>query len=249
MTVSTLRAWLFFLIELVTVIPVALGCLVLAPLPLHLRYSWTILWPRVVIWAGRVVCGMRYEVIGMENLPNGPCVLLPKHQSTWETMFFPTIMPRELCFVYKRELHWVPFFGWGIKLLRMVSIDRKKGTDAFESVVRQGTQRLQEGRWIIMFPEGTRTPVGKRGRYKSGGSRLALRLGVPVVPIAHNAGELWPRTKLPQRPGLITVSIGPPIASAGRTAEQIMSEVESWIESEMRRISPHAYADESPTPV
>ena len=244
-----LRAWLFVAIELVTVIPIALGCLVLAPFPLHLRYRWTILWPRMVIWAGRVVCGMRYRVIGMENLPDGPCVLLPKHQSTWETMFFPTMMPRELCFVYKRELHWVPFFGWGIKLLRMVHIDRSRGTDAFEYVVKQGTQRMQEGRWIIMFPEGTRTPVGAKGRYKSGGSRLALRMGVPVVPIAHNAGELWPRKKLPQRPGLITVSIGPKIESAGRTADEVTSEVESWIESEMRRISPHAYAEPSPPPV
>jgi 1-acyl-sn-glycerol-3-phosphate acyltransferase len=244
--VQRLRGWIFFVIELVTVVPIAIGCLLLAPMPLRVRYHFTILWPRIVIWAGRVVCGMRYEVIGMENLPDGPCVLLPKHQSTWETMFFPTMMPRELCYVYKRELHWVPFFGWGIALLRMVHIDRSRGTDAFENVVKQGTQRMQEGRWIIMFPEGTRTPVGAKGRYKSGGSRLALRMGVPVVPIAHNAGELWPRKKLPQRPGLITVSIGPKIESAGRTAEQVTSEVESWIENEMRRISPHAYADASP---
>ncbi len=244
-----LRVAIFVLIGIATVIPIAFGCILLAPFPLHLRYQFTICYPRIVIWAARVVCGIDYRVEGMENLPDGPCVLLPKHQSTWETFFLPSTMPRELCFVYKRELHWVPFFGWGIALLRMVHIDRKRGTDAFESVVRQGTQRMQEGRWIIMFPEGTRTPVGSKGRYKTGGPRLAIRMGVPVVPIAHNAGEFWPRKKMPQKPGVVTVSIGAPISSQGRTPEQLTSAVESWIESEMRRISPHAYADVSPPPV
>jgi 1-acyl-sn-glycerol-3-phosphate acyltransferase len=244
-----LRQYLFVVIGVVTVIPIAFGCILLAFMPFPVRYRFTILYPRIVIWAARVVCGLDYRVEGMDNLPDGPCVLLPKHQSTWETFYFPVHMPRELCYVYKRELHWVPFFGWGIALLRMVHIDRARGTDAFESVVRQGTQRMKEGRWIIMFPEGTRTPVGKAGRYKTGGPRLAIRMGVPVVPIAHNAGEFWPKKHLPRGPGVITVSIGKPIESTGRTPEQLTSAVESWIESEMRRISPHAYADVSPPPV
>jgi 1-acyl-sn-glycerol-3-phosphate acyltransferase len=210
--------------------------------PLHVRYRLTIMWPRMVIWSGRVLCGMRYQVKGMENLPDGPCILLSKHQSAWETLFYPCIMPRELCYVYKRELHYVPFFGWGIALLRMVHIDRSRGMDAFESVVRQGSQRLAEGRWIIMFPEGTRIPVGKAGRYKTGGPRLAIRLRVPVVPIAHNAGEVWPRNSFIKKPGLITVSVGPLIASEGLTPEELSDKVATWIENEMRRISPHAYA-------
>jgi len=237
-----LRSLVFAVFQAATVVPVALGCLVWAIFPLHMRYRMTMIWPRLVIWGGRVICGMRYSVLGMENLPDGPCVLLSKHQSAWETLFYPVLMPRELCYVYKRELHYVPFFGWGIALLRMIHIDRSRGMDAFESVVRQGGLRLAEGRWIIMFPEGTRTPVGRPGRYKTGGPRLALRLGVPVVPIAHNAGEVWPRNSFIKKPGLITVSIGPMIASTGLTPEQLSSKVESWIETEMRRISPHAYA-------
>jgi 1-acyl-sn-glycerol-3-phosphate acyltransferase len=167
--------------------------------------------------------------------------LLSKHQSTWETFFYPTFMPRELCYVFKRELLYVPFFGWGIGLLDMIHIDRSKGTDAFEAVVRQGSQKLAQGRWIIMFPEGTRIPVGQTGRYKSGGARLAVRTGAPVIPIAVNAGEVWPKRPWIKRPGLVTVSIGPPIKTEGKTPDAVNQEVEAWIETEMRAISPHAY--------
>ena len=240
-----LRSLAFLIFQIVTVIPFAIASIVCLPLPLHARYRIVTGWPRVSIWGGRVLCGMRWEVLGMERLPDGPCILLPKHQSAWETLFFASEMPREVCFVYKRELHWVPFFGWGLASLRMVHIDRRKGHNAFESVVAQGTQRVAEGRWIIMFPEGTRIAVGKRGHYKNGGTRLATRLGVPVVPIAHNAGERWPRNSFIKKPGLITVSIGAPIASTGRSAESLMNEVETWIESEMHRISPRVYAQQT----
>jgi 1-acyl-sn-glycerol-3-phosphate acyltransferase len=238
-----IRATIYLLLLSITVIPIAIGCLLAAPLPLHWRYQFTIWYPRLAIFFGRVVCGMRYRIEGMEHLPDGPCILLSKHQSAWETLLYPSVMPRELCFVYKRELHWIPFFGWGIALLHMVSIDRSKGKDAFENVVRQGTQKMAEGRWIIMFPEGTRIPVGKKGIYKTGGTRLAVRLGVPVVPIAHNAGERWPRNSFIKTPGLITVSIGHPIASTGLSPDELMAKVESWIEGEMRRISPQVYAE------
>jgi 1-acyl-sn-glycerol-3-phosphate acyltransferase len=241
-----LRSLAYGVVQVVTVIPYALTCLVLMLfLPLHLRYRFTVLWPRFIIWAGAIVCDMRYRVEGYENLPDGPCILLPKHQSAWETLYFPGYMPREVCFVYKRELHYLPFFGWALAALRMVHIDRSRGQDAFEHVVEQGTQRMAEGRWIIMFPEGTRTAVGKKGRYKTGGTRLACRLKVPVVPIAVNAGDCWPRNSFIKKPGLITVSIGKPIPSDTTTPEQLLLKVESWIESEMRRISPHAYADEA----
>ena len=238
-----LRSLVFLVFQIVTVIPFAIASIVFLPLPLHVRYRITIGWPKLSIWAARAICGIRWQVRGMELLPDGPCILLSKHQSAWETMFFLSVIPRELCYVYKRELHWVPFFGWGLALLRMVHIDRSKGRNAFESVVAQGTQRMAEGRWIIMFPEGTRIAVGKRGRYKNGGSLLAVRLAVPVVPIAHNAGERWPRNSFIKKPGLITVSIGAPIASSGKTGESLMNEVETWIENEMHRISPHVYAE------
>lgn len=170
-----LRSVLFLLFQAVTVVPYGILCLLMAPLPLHVRYRVTTGWPRIVLWAARVICGIRWQVKGWENLPNGPAVLLSKHQSTWETFFYISYMPKELCFVFKRELLWVPFFGWGIGLLKMIHIDRSQGRDAFESVVQQGQRKLDEGRWIIMFPEGTRIPRGRRGKYKSGGSRLAIR--------------------------------------------------------------------------
>ena len=242
---STLRSLLFFFFQLATVIPVSLLSIVMLPFPLHARYKPIRFWLTLNIWGARVFCGVRWTMRGREHLPDGPCILLSKHQSTWETFFYPTVMPRELCYVYKRELHYVPFFGWGIASLRMIHIDRGKGKDAFESVVAQGSQRVAEGRWIIMFPEGTRIPVGMRGRYKSGGTRLAVRLGVPVVPIAHNAGYCWPRKKFVKIPGTIQVSIGPSIPSTGKTPDQLMGEVEAWIENEMLRLPP-AIAEKGP---
>lgn len=238
---QALRSALFMLFQAVTVVPYGLLCLLMAPLPLHVRYRVTIGWPRMVLWAARTLCGIRWEIRGWENLPNGPAVLLSKHQSTWETFFYVAYMPRELCFVFKRELLWIPFFGWGIGLLKMIHIDRSQGRDAFESVVAQGQRKLDEGRWIIMFPEGTRTPPGSQGKYKSGGSRLAIRTGAPVVPIAVNAGQYWPKKSWLRSPGMVTVSIGTPIPVKDRTPDQVNTEVEQWIESEMRRIDPDAY--------
>lgn len=238
---AALRALLFAAFQVITVIPVAFGCLLCAPLPRPLRYRFTITWPAMVVWAARHLLGIRHQVIGAENLPDEPVILLSKHQSTWETLFYPTYMPHELCFVFKRELLFVPFFGWGIWLLDMIHINRRKGTDAFEQVVKQGAEKLAQGRWIIMFPEGTRTPVGSQGRYKSGGTRLAARTGATVVPIAVNSGNCWPRKALIKTAGLVTVSIGPPIRCAGRDPEELNTEVERWIETEMRRISPDRY--------
>lgn len=242
---QALRSGLFVLFQVVTVAPYALLCLAWSPLPLHWRYRLTVGWPRLVIWGARRIVGIRHRVIGAEHLPDAPAILLSKHQSTWETLFFPTFMPRELCYVFKRELLFLPFFGWGIALLGMIHIDRRRGTDAFEQVVRQGERKLAEGRWIIIFPEGTRTRAGSQGKYKTGGARLAVRTCAVVVPIAVNSGECWPRRRFVLRPGLITVSIGPPIDSAGKTAEQLNQEVEGWIESEMRRLSPHLYRSDA----
>ena len=238
-----LRSLLFLLLQLVTVIPWAFVCLACAPLPLHVRYRVTVQWPRAMTWAARWICGLRWEVVGEENLPDGPAVLLPKHQSTWETFFLIWWTPRDLCFVFKRELLYVPFFGWGMGLLKMIHIDRARKRNAFDSVVTQGAAQLASGRWVIIFPEGTRIPAGTQGKYKSGGARLAIRTGVPVIPIAVNAGRLWPKKKLIKTPGLITVSIGKPIESSGKTPEYLTREVETWIEAEMRRISPADYGN------
>ena len=153
-----LRSLLYAVFLLVTVIPYAFACIVWAPLPLHWRYKLTVGWPRMAVWAAKHILGIKWQVKGWENLPDAPVVLLSKHQSAWETMFFPGYMPREVCFVYKRELHRIPLFGWGLALLRMIPIDRSKGRDAFNQVAAVGQLRLNEGRWPILFPEGTRVP-------------------------------------------------------------------------------------------
>lgn len=240
-----LRSALFLLFQVVTVVPYAMACLLWAPLPRCRRYRLTLGWPRMVIWAACRLVGIRYRVIGAHHLPLGPVILMSKHQSTWETLFYPVWMPRELCYVFKRELLFLPFFGWGIGLLDMIHIDRSRGRDALEQVIEQGTRKLAEGRWIMLFPEGTRTRAGSQGRYKLGGARLAVGTATAVVPIAVNSGECWPRRALVLHPGLITVSIGPVIPSACKSAEQLNLEIEGWIESEMRRLSPHLYHDDA----
>jgi 1-acyl-sn-glycerol-3-phosphate acyltransferase len=236
-----LRSALYMLTLTVTVAPYAIGTLLWSWLPQPSRYKMATLWTRLAIWSARVICGIRYRIEGWENLPEGPAILLPKHQSAWETLWLPSVMPRRLSFVYKRELHWVPFFGWGLATLGMINIDRSKGQDAFEQVVQQGGEHLRDGWWIVIFPEGTRTPPGSTRRYKSGGARLAVRTNTPVVPIAHNSGECWPRKAFIKKPGTITISIGKPIAPDGKTAEELAALVESWIETEMRRPAPHRY--------
>ncbi len=238
---AALRSTLYFIFLAVTVIPYAFACILWSPLPLKWRYRLTAGWPRLAVWGAKVIVGIRWEIKGAENFPDGPAILLSKHQSAWETLFFPGYMPREVCFVYKKELHKVPFFGWGLALLRMIPIDRAKGRDAFEQVVRVGQQRIDEGRWPILFPEGTRIAPGKAGRYKMGGALLATRTGTGVIPIAHNAGECWPRNAFIKKPGLITVSVGPMIDSRGLDAEALNRKVQEWIEGEMHRLNPERY--------
>ena len=198
-------------------------------------------WPRLAIWGARVICGVKWRVKGWENLPDGPAIVLSKHQSAWETLFLPSHLPREVCFVYKRELHRVPFFGWGLGMLAMIPIDRSNGRDAFEQVVKIGQQRLNEGRWPILFPEGTRIAPGKMGRFKMGGVLLATRTQAPVIPIAVNAGECWGRNAFIKRPGMVTVSIGKPIPSTGLTPEELNAKVFEWIELEMQQLNPERF--------
>jgi 1-acyl-sn-glycerol-3-phosphate acyltransferase len=236
-----LRASVYYLFLTITVIPYAFVCLLWAPLPLHWRYRLTMGWPRLAIWGARVFCGVRWKIEGTEHLINGPAVVLAKHQSAWETLFLPSHLPREVCFVYKRELHRIPFFGWGLALLRMIPIDRARGKEAFEQVVQIGQQRLDEGRWPILFPEGTRIAPGKMGRFKMGGALLAIRTNSPIIPIAHNAGEVWPRHAFTKKPGLITVRIGPPISPEGLTPEALNDKVSAWIEAQMKSLNPERY--------
>lgn len=236
-----LRSLLFTVLVALLTVVWAFVCMLVAPLPYNQRYWMTARWNVLVIWMAKVICGLRYQVIGEENLPDEPVILLSKHQSAWETIFYLMHMPRPLVFVFKKELHYIPFFGWGLALLRMIPIDRSKGKDAFAQVVEQGRKRLANGQWIIMFPEGTRIPIGQKGVYKGGGARLAIETNTTVVPLAMNSGDCWPKNSFVKRPGLITVSVGKPISPEGKTAVQLIQEVEAWIEAEMRRISPQDY--------
>ncbi|MFA5522535.1 MAG: lysophospholipid acyltransferase family protein [Castellaniella sp.] len=233
-----LRATLYQTFLVVTVIPYALLCLLWAPLPQRWRYRLTVVWPRMALWAARFILGIRWQVRGWENLPDGHAIILSKHQSAWETLFFPACMPREVCFVYKKELHRLPFFGWSLALLRMIPIDRSRGRDSMAQVVEIGSRRIAEGRWPLLFPEGTRVPAGTVGRYRSGGARLAVKTGTPVIPVAHNAGLFWPRRAFIKRPGVVTVSIGPPIHPDGMSAEALNRKVKDWIETEMQQLLP-----------
>ncbi len=248
---NLLRSVLHMLWMVVTLMPWASAVVVLslvirgAPL-----YWFATLWLRMAIWGARWILGIRVNVSGMENLPDGntsAALLLAKHQSTFETFLLPTLMPHPLAYVFKRELLYVPFFGWAIGRLDMVHIDRSQRAAAFNRVVEQGRRLLSQGVWVTMFPEGTRTERGVSGRYKSGGPRLAVATGAPVIPIAITSGKVWPRKAFIKRPGTVEVSIGRPIPSAGRDPEDLLREVEGWIEAEMRRLDPEAYGA-SPAP-
>jgi len=240
--VLVLRAVIYQLILIITVIPYSFACLIWAPLPLNWRYRLTSGWPRLAVWSARWVLGVRWQYKGLENLPDTPSVILSKHQSAWETMFYLAYLPPQVCFVYKKELHRIPFFGWGLALLRMIPIDRKQGRNAMAQVTRIGGQRLQEGRWPLLFPEGTRIAPGKMGRYKAGGAILAHAHQADIVPIAVNSAECWPRNAFIKTPGTITVSIGPVISTQDITADEANAQARDWIEAEMRRLNPERYS-------
>ncbi len=239
------RSVLHMLWMLVTVIPWGIIMLV-ASLWIRGNPLWwmAVRWLRWAVGGARVLLGIRVRVSGAENLPDGatsPAILLVKHQSTLETFLLPTLMPHPLAYVFKKELLQVPFFGWAMGRLDMIHIDRNQRTQAFSRVVAQGKSLLARGNWIIMFPEGTRTARGQKGVYKSGGTRLAIETGAPVIPIAVSSAKCWPRKAFIKLPGTVDVSIGAPIPSQGRKADELMREVEAWIEAEMRRIDPEAY--------
>ncbi len=244
---AMLRSTLHMAVMFVTVIPYTLAILVarLFGAKGDARYAIAQKWLTLSIDAARVIMGIRYQVQGQDNLPVGktsPAILLVKHQSTYETFLMPAIMPHPLAYVFKKELLYVPFFGWSIGSLDMIHIDRSQRAKAFAKVVEQGKALLDRGVWVIMFPEGTRIPRGERGSYKSGGTRLAIATGAPVIPVAVTSAKCWPRKAFIKSPGVVDVSIGKPIPSDGRDADELMREVEAWIEAEMHRLDPEAYA-------
>ena len=188
-----------------------------------------------MLWLLKVICGIRMEVRGIENIPATPCVVLSKHQSAWETMALQLVLPPHV-WVAKRELLWIPFFGWLLALSSPIALDRSKGKEAMRQLLEKGQAKLAAGFCVVLFPEGTRIAYGQKGRYKLGGAMLAGHAGVPVLPVAHNAGKFWGRNAFVKRPGVVQMVIGQPIAASGRTAEEINRQVEQWIEGEMAQL-------------
>jgi len=233
--IAFLRSSLFALFQLVTTTVFAIVGLLLFPLPLAARYRFITTWSRLTLAAAEEICGIRYRVLGAENLPPPPYIVLAKHQSAWETLAFQAIFPPQV-WVVKRELLWIPFFGWGLALLSPIAIDRATAPRALKQLLEQGRERLARRYCIVIFPEGTRVAPGSRGKYHVGGAWLAVKTATPVLPVAHNAGELWRRRAFIKRPGVVTVSIGAPIDTRSLTPDELIRKVEDWIEREMQRI-------------
>lgn len=236
-----LRSSLFALLQLLVTPVFAVIALLTFPLPPLTRYRVITCWSRLMVAAATAICGIRYRVLGAENIPKEPCIILSKHQSAWETLAFQVLLPPHV-WVLKRELLWIPFFGWGLAMLSPIAIDRSAGARALRQALEQGRTRLAQGFSVVIFPEGTRTTPGARGTYHPGGAWLAVKTGVAALPIAHNAGVCWPRNAFLKYPGLVTISIGPPLASRDARPEALNARVEEWIETEMQRIENHGSA-------
>lgn len=200
------------------------------------RYRIISQWAKFNIFLVRVLCGINFRVVGAENITDTPSIILSKHQSAWETMVFQVIFPPQV-WVLKRELLHIPFFGWGLAMTSPIAIDRASGKEALKQIVSQGKDRLAQGFWVVVFPEGTRVKPGTKGKYGIGGAWLATHTGAPALPVAHNAGEFWGKNAFLKCPGTITVSIGKPIETSGMKASELNQQVETWIESEMENIA------------
>jgi 1-acyl-sn-glycerol-3-phosphate acyltransferase len=242
-----IRSLIFLVIVVLITPPFMLLLLLLSWLPKRALRRTSMIWVAIAVALVKYVLRIDYRVIGAENIPAVPCVILCKHQSAWETVFLQKIFSWT-AFVYKRELHMIPFLGWSLAMMPFVAIDRGAGKDALVQVAKRGTQRLREGYSIVIFPEGTRVAPGDQKRFKIGGAYLAKRAGVPAVPVALNSGELWRRQAFIKRSGMVTVSIGPAIDPADLSAEDINDRAKAWIETEMQSISPHFYGKQSETP-
>ena len=234
---NLVRSVLFALLQTVLTIFFSVVALFTFPFSAHARYRTITRYNHALIWLARAVLGIRYVVEGVEHLPATPAIILAKHQSAWETVAFLCLFP-PVSPVIKQELLKVPFFGWGFRLLNPIAIDRSAGREALKQIVAQGREKLAAGFWVLVFPEGTRVAPGEKGKYGIGGGWLAAETGTPVVPVAHNAGEVWPKNAFIKRPGTVTVRIGPVIDSTGKSAADITRAVEAWVETEMARLPP-----------
>lgn len=231
-----LRSTLFALSQLITTPLFSIISLLTFPFKPVTRYRIISQWAKLNLVLARVLCGIQFRVEGAENITDTPSIILAKHQSAWETMAFQKIFPPQV-WVLKRELLRIPFFGWGLAMTSPIAIDRAAGKEALKQIVAQGKDRLAQGFWVVVFPEGTRVKPGTKGKYGIGGAWLATHTGAPVLPVAHNAGEFWGKSAFLKYPGTITVSIGKPIDPSGMKPGDLNQRVEAWIESEMESIA------------
>ena len=206
-------------------------CLLTILVRYETRYKLIVSWCAANLWWLRVTCNLRHVVSGKENIPAHPCIVMANHQSTWETMALCSLLP-PLAWVVKRELFMIPIFGWGLALTHPIAINRGTGHKAVEQLVKQGKAKLKRGRWIMIFPEGTRTAPGTKRNFKIGGALLAAQSGAPILPIAHNSGNYWARKKLTKKPGIIKIIIGPIIETQGKSPVEINREVFAWISAQ-----------------
>jgi 1-acyl-sn-glycerol-3-phosphate acyltransferase len=234
----TLRSLLFFLGQVVTAPIFTFVALLSLPFNPITRNNLISGWARSMIWWLRITCNIRHEIIGLENIPNTPSIILAKHQSAWETLAFQAIFPTQV-YVLKRELLWIPIFGWGLAMSSPIAIDRSAGREALKKLVANGKDRLEKGLWVVIFPEGTRKAPGERGKYHIGGAWLATHTQTQVVPVAHNAGNCWPKNSFIKKPGVIQLHIGKPIQTADLKTDSLNGQVEAWIESEMLVLKQH----------
>jgi 1-acyl-sn-glycerol-3-phosphate acyltransferase len=227
-----LRSLVFVLFHVLTAIVFSLLGVLLWPLPFKWRYKAVSRWAVLNLWLLEKICGVRYEVEGRENISDQASVILCKHQSSWETLALQALFPPQV-WVLKRELLWIPFFGWGLASLKPIAIDRAAGRQALNQIIAQGKKRLSAGYWVVVFPEGTRIPSGKMGRFGVGGAKLAVEAGVPITPVAHDAGKAWPRNSFIKYPGVIKLVIGPAISSQNKTAVELNQIVHQWMTNKM----------------
>jgi 1-acyl-sn-glycerol-3-phosphate acyltransferase len=232
-------SFIFTMILFISVVPYSLVVIAARIFGEAASFAAARVWAAAVIWLARPLCGLSYRVEGRENIPAQNSVVLIKHSSAYETLVQFLLFPRQ-CWVLKRELMWAPFLGWALAALHPIAINRSAGRSAVEQVVAQGRRRLNDGLWIMVFPEGTRMPPGETRRYGISGTLLAQRAGRLLVPVAHNAGDYWPRRGLRKRPGEVCFSIGPPVDPAGRELREVNEQIQDWIETrvaELRRES------------
>jgi len=232
-----LRSLLYTTLLFLSVAVFASGVVLLGPFGHRVYYRGAVGWARTNLWLLDKLCGLRYVVEGAENIPAEPCVLYWKHESVFETMAGAVAFPPQT-WVVKRELMWLPFFGWGMALLRPIAIDRSAGRSAVKQVIAQGQDRLANGLFVVIYPEGTRVLPGHEHRFGVSGAALAKAAGRPILPVAHNAGDFWPRRSFLKRPGTIRVVIGPPIDTADLSHEEITRQGREWIAQTLERISP-----------